>query len=128
MPGKHKRSLMKCPDCGYERMVDQRKGISGTIRRCRKCANKLMAGAKSSNWKGGIIKHAGGYTLVKIQPSDFFFPMADSNGYVAEHRLVMAKHLNRCLLPWEIVHHKNGIRSDNRIENLELLPGRKYHR
>jgi hypothetical protein len=79
---------------------------------CVSCSNKQKA--------YGIYKKEG-YNVVTIKPDGFFAPMRNARGGVLEHRLVMAKHLGRNLQPWEIVHHRNGVRDDNRIENLELV-------
>lgn len=62
-----------------------------------------------------------GYVLIWA-PKDH--PSAQKSGLIYEHRLVMERNIGRHLEEWEIVHHKNGNPSDNRIENLELMDGR----
>ena len=42
------------------------------------------------------------------------------------HRLIYEEHLGRPLQPWEHIHHRNGIRTDNRLENLELIHAGKH--
>jgi hypothetical protein len=76
----------------------------------------------------GIAPDGNGYIRVILRPNDPFIGMTGSRRQVVEHRLVMAKSLGRCLDEGEQVHHKNGIRDDNRLENLELLTKSEHSR
>lgn len=128
--------LRACADCGKYEWIRLNKGIPQS-NLCKSCIPSHYAklGKYKGSWKGGRIKTTEGYYTIRVYSDDFFAPMTSCNGYVLEHRLVMAKHLGRCLLPWEIVHHKGTKypmgsienKSDNRIENLKLLPSSKYH-
>lgn len=53
--------------------------------------------------------------------------LADSRGYVYEHRLVAEEKSGRALVKGEQVHHVNGIRTDNRPDNLEIVASRAHH-
>lgn len=116
-----------CIDCGKKRWVRKFYKDRGQQKRCIKCHGKQISGPNNHLWKGGRNKTTQGYFDIILEKNSPFYPMVKRNGYVLEHRLVMAKHLGRCLLSTEIVHHKNGIKDDNRFENLELFPLNKSH-
>lgn len=79
-------------------------------------------GEKCPNWKGGR-KHCDGYIYI-WKPEH---PGANARGHIMEHRLVMEGHLGRLLEPREEIHHKNGVKDDNRIENLVLFESWQAH-
>ena len=71
-----------------------------------------------------LFKNAKGY-MWRRDPEH---PMATKSGHVSEHRRLMAEHLGRVLLSEEHVHHINGIKDDNRIENLQLMSASEHTR
>ena len=76
----------------------------------------------SSQWLGGRRKDERGYILI-YSPNH---PRATRHNYVYEHRLVMEQNIGRYLKRNEIVHHLNGVRDDNRIENLIITTLKKH--
>ena len=78
---------------------------------------KLGVYVKSSEFGGHKKKRCDGYIAIYCPNHK----KANKEGYVMEHDLIMESHIGRSLTGDEVVHHKNKIRDDNRIENLQLM-------
>ena len=106
--GKHRKILSK--------NTTFKKGmIRGPMKEeTKKKISTANSGSKNGNWTGGKSRKTSGYVYVR-----------KNNKFFSEHRIVMENHIDRPLLKIESVYHKNGIKDDNRIENLELWSG--YH-
>lgn len=92
-----------------------------------------MAGAKNPAWKGGLtyFKRKGKYAgqpIKYVRCPERFKPMARKDGYVMEHRLLVAVEIGRPLLRSECVHHTNHDATDNRLENLILFASNADHK
>lgn len=83
-----------------------------------------QSGPANPNWRGGRSIASNGYVLIRVGVGH---PLADVRGYVYEHRLVATKILGRPLAKGELVHHRNGDKTDNRPENLEVVRDNAEH-
>lgn len=114
----HAQWLCRC-ECGNERVV-----LANNLKRnesisCGCFKEEVRAsqfGENHHNWKGGRFYEKSGYVRVSNQ----WYPGCKIPNQQFEHVVVMARHIGRPLRKGESVHHKNGIKDDNRIENLEL--------
>lgn len=103
-----------CPDCRpYDECPKCDKGYK--LRENRMCDECASLRVKIHRERGGVQNEDG---YVKIRYPEH--PRAKATGYVLEHILVMEEMIGRRLTEDETVHHKNGVRHDNRPENLEL--------
>jgi len=107
------------------------KGRTGWTQESRASCRAKMLGAKNPAWKGGVTfkRNKGNYICPKYVrcPLDLM-SMARKDGYVMEHRLVMARMLGRALLRTEVVHHKDHDTRNNLPENLELFKTNGAHK
>lgn len=114
------RLKWKCRcDCGREALIEGSKLRNGHTKSCG-CLSidsaKSRNGENHPSWKGGRFETKYGYVLLLKKDH----PNSRKNGRIFEHVFVMSEKLGRPLKDGETVHHKNGIKNDNRIENLEL--------
>jgi hypothetical protein len=108
--------------CGVDHMT-----IMGWMKKyhipARPAGGITLRGEKNYLWKGGRKGNGDGYIMV-LSPGH---PGANKQGYVYEHRLIVESHIGRYLESKETVHHLNGIKDDNRLDNLQLMSEGEHH-
>jgi hypothetical protein len=90
-----------------------------------------LLGEKNPAWKGGVtyFKTHGNYVGVKyVRCPEDYLSMARKDGYVMEHRLIVARLIGRPLERAEVVHHKDRIPSQNNPANLQLFASNRDHK
>jgi hypothetical protein len=107
------------------------KGRANWTEASRQAVREKMSGPNNPAWKGGVTykrpkRNYVGPRYVRCPPE--FLPMARADGYIMEHRLVMAQWVGRMLDRTEVVNHRNRDPRDNRRENLELYPTNGDHK
>jgi hypothetical protein len=106
-------------DCGNDCLV-----LAGNLRQRNTqscgCLNAESVKRKKGHRNGGSWINRDGYVMMYLNDADARFRRTKTGSYDYEHSIVMGRHLGRPLLSNETVHHKNGDRRDNRLENLEL--------
>lgn len=115
-------------ELGDEYGVDK-KTIYNVVRRAGAARNHIAAGQLLTVPfpHGKLQRDRGGYTYRILHPDYWLYAAGrkhKNTRCMAEHRRVMAEHIGRALKRTETVHHINGKRDDNRIENLELRASR----
>lgn len=131
---------MKNPTCsrqcnglfrGQEWAKHGHKGRAGWTDASRASYTVKMTGPSNPAWKGGItLKRAkGNYTGVQYtRAPQWALPMARADGYIMEHRLLMASMTGRLLARTEVVHHIDHNPANNSPTNLELWPSNGSHK
>jgi predicted amidophosphoribosyltransferase len=104
VPSSNHKNCPVCRSLARKHFCDCGKEIWEKSTRCLRCHNLNKTGKSL-----GVTYHKRGYVMRRVHKE-----------YVFEHILVMERHLGRKLLEGENVHHINGVKDDNRIENLEL--------
>jgi hypothetical protein len=114
-----------CEHCGGPIGVKRRMVRYRETRFCsRGCSHAYHVRERSVSWRGGRTTNKFGYVMVHAPAH----PAADNRNYVGEHRIVLEAKLGRLLEANEVPHHLNGIKDDNRPENLVAMDHSEHRR